>query len=110
MTVIRRLDIVLEPTKEKVLQTKKMLAANKVVNLTEALCMAAGHPFCNSSPFCLKDLTSLAKKQTLKADFIAYLDGFSPNVQEILDSMTLYELRFKDCRGGCDSPNDRVSD
>ena len=85
MTVIRRLDIVLEPTKEKVLQTKKMLDANKVVNQTEALCMAAGHPFCNSSPFCLKDLTSRAKKQTLKVDFIAYLDGFSPNVQEILD-------------------------
>ena len=85
MTVIRRLDIVLEPTKEKVLQTKKMLDANKVVNQTEALCMAAGHPFCNSSPFCLKDLTSRAKKQTLKADFIVYLDGFSPNVQEILD-------------------------
>ena len=36
MTVIRRLDIVLEPTKEKVLQTKKMLDANKVVNQTEA--------------------------------------------------------------------------
>ncbi len=35
--------------------------------------------------FCLRDLTSRAKKQTLKADFIAYLDGFSPNVQEILD-------------------------
>ena len=29
MTVIRRLDIVLEPTKEKVLSTKKMLDANK---------------------------------------------------------------------------------
>ena len=85
MTVIRRLDIVLEPTKDKVLQTKKMLDVNKVVNQTEALCMAAGHPFCNSSPFCLKDLTSRAKKQTLKTDFIAYLDGFSPNVQEILD-------------------------
>lgn len=29
--------------------------------------------------------TSRAKKQTLKADFEAYLDGFSPNVQEILE-------------------------
>lgn len=34
---------------------------------------------------CLRDLTSRAKKQTLKADFEAYLDGFSPNVQEILE-------------------------
>jgi type I restriction enzyme M protein len=33
----------------------------------------------------LKELTSRAKAQTLKADFIAYLDGFSPNVQVILD-------------------------
>ena len=34
---------------------------------------------------CLRDLTSRAKKQTLKADLEAYLDGFSPNVQEILE-------------------------
>ena len=40
--------------------------------------------FCNASPFRLKDLTSRAKKQTLQKDFEAYLDGFSPNVQEIL--------------------------
>jgi len=33
----------------------------------------------------LKDLKSRAKQQQLKADFIAYLDGFSPNVQEILE-------------------------
>ena len=33
----------------------------------------------------MRDLTSRAKRQTLKADFIAYLDGFSPNVQEILE-------------------------
>lgn len=85
MTVIRRLDIVLEGTKEKVLKTKEMLDANGVINQTQALCMAAGQPFCNSSPFCLKDLTSRASQQRLKADFIAYLDGFSPNVQEILD-------------------------
>lgn len=85
MTVIRRLDIVLESTKGKVLQTKKMLDANNIINQTQALCMAARQPFCNSSPFCLKDLTSRANPQRLKADFIAYLDGFSPNVQEILD-------------------------
>ena len=41
--------------------------------------------FCNASPFLLKDLTSRAKKQTLKSDFEAYLDGFSPNVKEILE-------------------------
>lgn len=45
----------------------------------------AGQAFCNASPFLLKDLTSRAKKQTLKSDFEAYLDGFSPNVKEILE-------------------------
>lgn len=57
----------------------------KIDNQWPALCNAAGQAFCNASPFRLRDLTSRAKKQTLKADFIAYLDGFSPNVQVILD-------------------------
>lgn len=56
-----------------------------ITNQWPALCNAADQAFCNASPFLLKDLTSRAKKQTLKADFEAYLDGFSPNVQEILD-------------------------
>ncbi|MGI6695775.1 MAG: type I restriction-modification system subunit M [Christensenellales bacterium] len=85
MTVIRRLDAVLEPTKQAVLDMKKMLDQARITNQTPALCNAAGQSFCNSSPFCLRDLTSRAKRQTLKADFIAYLDGFSPNVQEILE-------------------------
>lgn len=85
MTVIRRLDAVLEETKPAVLEMKKKLDDAGITNQTAALCNAAGQSFCNSSPFCLRDLTSRAKKQTLKADFIAYLDGFSPNVQEILD-------------------------
>lgn len=36
-------------------------------------------------------MTSRGKKQTLAADFTAYLDGFSPNVQEILD-----KFKFRD--------------
>lgn len=85
MTVIRRLDIVLEDTKEKVLETQKMLTAAKVINQIPTLCVAADQPFCNTSPFKLKDLTARSTPQKLKMDFIAYLDGFSPNVQEILD-------------------------
>ena len=85
MTVIRRLDAVLEDSKEAVLSMKKMLDEAKIAKQTPALCNAAGQAFCNSSPFRLKDLTSRAKAQQLKADFIAYLDGFSENVQEILD-------------------------
>lgn len=85
MTVIRRLDAMLEDTKPAVLEMKKKMDGAGITNQWPALCNAAGQAFCNSSPFLLRDLTSCAKKQTLKADFEAYLDGFSPNVQEILD-------------------------
>lgn len=91
MTVIRRLDAILERTKEAVLTMKKQLDAAKIDNQWPALCNAAGQAFCNASPFLLKDLTSRGKKQTLEADFKAYLDGFSPNVQEILD-----KFKFRD--------------
>ncbi|WP_330547544.1 type I restriction-modification system subunit M [Cellulosilyticum sp. WCF-2] len=85
MTVIRRLDAMLEDTKPAVLDMKKKMDAAGITNQWPALCNAAGQAFCNASPFLLKDLTSRAKKQTLKVDFEAYLDGFSPNVQEILE-------------------------
>ena len=85
MTVIRRLDALLEDSKEAVLNMKKMLDEAHIDNQWPALCNAAGQAFCNASPFRLRDLTSRAKKQTLKTDFEAYLDGFSPNVQEILE-------------------------
>ncbi|AHC15411.1 type I restriction-modification system subunit M N-terminal domain-containing protein [Salinispira pacifica] len=85
MTVIRRLDALLEPTKEAVLNMKKQLDSAGIANQNAALCQASGEAFFNSSPFTLKDLKNRAKVQQLKADFEAYLDGFSPNVQEILD-------------------------
>ena len=85
MTVIRRLDALLEDSKEVVLDMKKKLDAAGIDNQWPALCNVAGQAFCNASPFRLRDLTSRAKKQTLKTDFEAYLDGFSPNVQEILE-------------------------
>lgn len=85
MTVIRRLDAMLEGTKSAVLDMKKKLDDAGIDNQWPALCNVAGQAFCNASPFLLRDLTSRAKKQTLKADFEAYLDGFSPNVQEILE-------------------------
>ena len=85
MTVIRRLDAVLEPTKQAVLAMKENLDKAGIVNQEAALRQAAGQAFFNSSPFTLRDLKSRAKQQQLKADFEAYLDGFSPNVQEILE-------------------------
>jgi len=85
MTVIRRLDALLEPSKEKVLGMKTQLDGAGIANQHAALCQASGEAFYNVSPFTLRDLKNRAKQQQLKADFEAYLDGFSPNVQEILD-------------------------
>ena len=45
MTVIRRLDALLEPTKEKVLDMKKQLDAAGIANQDAALCQAAGQSF-----------------------------------------------------------------
>ena len=90
MIVIRRLDAVLEPTKDAVLAMKKSLDESSVQNQDVALCGVAGQAFCNSSPFVLKQLKSRTNRQQLKADFIAYLDGFSENVQDII---TKFELR-----------------
>jgi len=85
MTVIRRLDAVLEPTKEAVLKRKEVLDAAGVTNQEAALKEAAGQAFYNISAFTLRELKARAKQAQLKADFIAYLEGFSPNVQEILE-------------------------
>ena len=86
MTVLRRLDAVLEPTKQVVLHMKFGLDAVGIANQDQALRQAAGQAFYNTSQFTLRDLRNRANQQQLKADFEAYLDGFSPNVQEILDN------------------------
>jgi type I restriction enzyme M protein len=86
MTVLRRLDAVLEPTKQAVLDMKATLDRAGIVQQDQALRQAAGQAFYNSSRFTLRDLRARASQQQLKADFLAYLDGFSPNVQEILDN------------------------
>ena len=85
MVVIRRLDAVLEPTNQAVLDMKNRLDEAGITNQEAALCQASGQAFYNASPFTLRDLRSRAKTQQLKADFEAYLDGFSTNVQDILD-------------------------
>ena len=84
MTVIRRLDAVLEPTKDAVLRMKARLDDAGITNQDRALREVAGEAFYNTSPFRLRDLTSRGRQQQLRADFEAYLDGFSPNVEEVL--------------------------
>lgn len=92
MTVLRRLDAVLEPTKKAVLEMKAALDKEGVTNQDDALRAAADQAFYNTSPFLLRDLKSRASQQKLKDDFEAYLDGFSPNVQDILIN---FEFRNK---------------
>ncbi|MFP5232805.1 MAG: N-6 DNA methylase [Acidobacteriota bacterium] len=86
MCVIRRMDAVLEPTKQAVLDTKKMLDAALITEQRATLCGASGQAFYNTSKFTLRDLKSRGSQQQLLADFEDYLNGFSPNVQDILDN------------------------
>ena len=85
MTVIRRLDAVLEPTKDEVRAAKEWSDSVGFTNPDQVLRQASGETFYNASPFRLRDLTSRGRQQQLRADFEAYMDGFSPNVQEVLD-------------------------
>ena len=90
-TVLRRLDAVLESTKQTVLERKKFLDTHKVAEQDGALRMAAGQAFYNTSDFTLEKLKASSAGQRLRDDFIDYLDGFSPNVQEILTKFKFRE-------------------
>jgi hypothetical protein len=84
--VIRRMDAVLEPTKQAVLDTKKILDQSGITEQRAALADAAGQAFYDTSKFTLRDLKSRGSQQQLLADFEDYLNGFSPNVQDILEN------------------------
>jgi len=93
MVVLRRLDALLEPTKEKVLEEVRF--QKEEVGLTEldpnGLRDASGYVFYNTSPWTLQKLydTATNSRQLLEANFMDYLNGFSPNVQEIIDKFKL---------------------
>ncbi|MGD1096973.1 MAG: N-6 DNA methylase, partial [Bryobacteraceae bacterium] len=86
MCVLRRLDAVLEPSRKAVLETKEMLDKAGITEQKAELCQASGHAFYNTSKFILRDLKSGGGRRQLRRDFEAYLNGFSPNVQDILDN------------------------
>lgn len=86
MLVIRRFDAVLEPKHDEVVAAKKKFERDGItVDIDPALCRIAGQAFVNKSDFTLKDLKSRTNQQQLRKDFIEYLDGFSKNVQEIIN-------------------------
>lgn len=86
MVVLQRLDAVLEPTKAKVLKMHENLDAKGVANQEAALRQAAGYPFYNTSKFSMKDLRNRGNQQQLRSDFQDWLNGFSKNVQDILEN------------------------
>ncbi|WP_019189323.1 type I restriction-modification system subunit M [Levyella massiliensis] len=86
MLVIRRFDAVLEPKHDEVVAAKKKFEKDGVtVDIDPALCGIARQAFVNKSDFTLRDLKSRTNQQQLRKDFIDYLDGFSKNVQEIIN-------------------------
>jgi type I restriction enzyme M protein len=82
LTVLRRLDCVLAPTKDKVLQTQARLKG-KIENLDSQLRAASGFAFYNTSRYDFEKL--LADAPHLAANLRNYIAGFSPNMREVLE-------------------------
>ena len=84
MTVLKRFDDALAPTKAKVLDTYKTLNAQGFEGEVRdgALCRASGYSFYNTSKFDFARL--LADDKNIEANFEDYLQGFSDNVKDIL--------------------------
>jgi len=88
MTVIRRLDCLLEPTKDAMLERKALLDKAGIANQEGPLRQAAGQAFYNTSQFTLRRLLDNPKQ--LRQNFADYLDGFSDNVGEIVDKFDFH--------------------
>lgn len=93
MAVLRRLDALLEPTKQAVLE--ELTFQKNEAKFTEwdenGLRQASGYVFYNTSEWTLQRLhdTATNNQQILQANFEDYLKGFSPNVKEIIDKFKL---------------------
>jgi type I restriction enzyme M protein len=93
MVVLRRLDALLEPTKEAVLE--ELTFQRDEAGFTEwdenGLRAASGYVFYNTSDWTLQRLhdTATNSQQLLQANFEDYLNGFSSNVKEIIEKFKL---------------------
>jgi type I restriction enzyme M protein len=84
MTVLRRLDLALEPTKDQVLKTHNEFKS-KMDNLSGLLTSkdhGSGLEFYNTSPYTMKML--LDDPKSIDSNFLDYLNGYSENVQDII--------------------------
>jgi type I restriction enzyme M protein len=85
-TVLRRLDALLVLTKDKVLEANAFLIKQKIDD-KKALENQSGYPFWNISKFTFETLMNDA--DNIDTNLEAYLDGYSPNVQEIISKFKL---------------------
>lgn len=83
LTVLRRLDCVLAPTKEKVLAKAATLKGSKVENIEPILNRAAGQAFHNTSPLDFQNLKGEPDK--IAANLTRYIKSFSPRARTIID-------------------------
>jgi type I restriction enzyme M protein len=83
LTVLRRLDCVLAPTKEKVLRKQAELRDKNLQNLEPQLRKASGFAFYNTSRYDFEKL--LGDAPHLAANLRNYIAGFSPNMREVLE-------------------------
>lgn len=83
LTVLRRLDCVLAPTKDKVLATHAEMKGKGLENPDRLLRKASGYAFYNTSKYDFERL--LADAPNLKRNLSRYLNDFSPNMREVLD-------------------------
>jgi len=84
--VLRRLDALLVPTKEKVLEASDFMIKEKIDDKS-ALKAVTKYPFWNTSKFTFESLLNDA--DNIDSNLEVYLDGFSPNVQEIISKFKL---------------------
>lgn len=82
MTVLRRIDCLLEPTKDLVIERNEFLEKKKIKS-KDSLTDVTGYPFYNTSKFTLRRL--LDEPSQIRVNFVAYLEGFSENIQQIMD-------------------------
>ena len=83
LVVLRRLDCVLEPTKDQVLEKYNKMKGGKVKNLDPILNTVSGHQFHNISRFTFKKLKE--DPDNIAANLAAYIKGFSGNARNIFD-------------------------
>ena len=88
-TVLRRIDVLLEPTKDKVLEKKNFCDEHRITDYSPFLTQVTGYPFYNTSAFTMRTLKNEIDPQRLKMNIIEYFNGFSADVQDIIDKFKL---------------------